>query len=66
MDSIKNGEEKKVDKNACARFSKSQLIKSERYRHQRDLIQALADDKKTYTHDEIANLVGNFMKGKVE
>lgn len=46
-------------------YSKEQIIKSKKYIKHRDLLNALLDDEKQYTIEEIEKLISDFMKGKV-
>lgn len=48
------------------RFSKEDLIRSKAYRHRRDLLDALLEDGKQYTIQEVENKINRFMKGAVE
>ena len=47
------------------RYSKVALLQSKKFRHLRDVINALLDENKTYTIEEAEALIGRFMKGKV-
>lgn len=47
-------------------FSKEQIAISEKYRNQRDLVDALLDDKKKYTFETVDNLIENYKKGQVK
>ena len=47
------------------RYTKADLLNSKRFRHQRDIVEALLDENKTYTIGEAEALIGRFMKGKV-
>lgn len=47
-------------------FSKEQITISEKYRNQRDLVDALLDDKKKYTFETVDNLIENYKKGQVK
>lgn len=47
-------------------FSKSQLVNSNRFFEERDLLNALLADEKTYTIDEVTNMISDFKKGKVK
>lgn len=51
---------------AAIKYSKEQLIRSERYMRRRDLLGALLKDGKAYTISEVDALLDNFMKGKVK
>lgn len=47
------------------RYTKADLLNSKRFRHQRDIVEALLDESKTYTIEEAEALIGRFLKGKV-
>lgn len=47
------------------RFSKQAYLDSNEYRHRRDLIDALLDDNKTYTLDEVKTLVEQHQNERV-
>ncbi|GLC80213.1 hypothetical protein [Lacrimispora brassicae] len=51
---------------AAVRYTKDQLIRSERYRNQRDLLSALLDDRKEYSVTEAEEIMNQFMKGRVK
>ena len=57
---------KKDEKKEEAKFTKEQLIKSERYVHRVDLLNALLKDNKTYTLSEVDKKINAFMKGAVK
>ncbi|GFI23545.1 hypothetical protein IMSAGC011_02334 [Lachnospiraceae bacterium] len=48
------------------RFSKEQLLMSERFRDRRDIADALLDDGVLYTVRDVEQKVENYMKGKVK
>lgn len=48
------------------RFSKGQIIASEKYHNQRNLADALLEDGKKYTFAEVDGLIEKYRKGKVE
>lgn len=48
------------------KFSKEQIAISEKYHNQRDLVDALLDDKKKYTFETVDNLIENYKKGQVK
>lgn len=52
-------------KAAAAVYTKEQLAASKRYANRRDIISALLVDGKTYTLNEVDELIEKFMKGKV-
>ncbi|WP_312503748.1 hypothetical protein [Lacrimispora sp.] len=49
-----------------ARYTKEQLIRSDKYRNQRDLLMALLDDKNVYSATEAEKIMNQFMKGRVK
>ncbi len=51
---------------AATKYTKEQLIRSERYMIRRDLLGALLKDSKRYTIEEVDTLLQNYMKGKVK
>lgn len=55
----------KKEKASVRTFSKAQLMTSKRYRDKTDLVDALLIDGKTYTMDEVDEIIENFLKGKV-
>lgn len=59
---------KKTDSNVIESitFTKEKLLKFKRYRNRIDLLNALLDDTRAYTFEEVDALIDNFMKGKVK
>lgn len=51
---------------AAPAFTKKQIVTSELYAHRRDLLNALLNDKKTYTHAEIEEIINNALSGKYQ
>lgn len=49
----------------AAAYTKDQIAASQKYSNRKDLINALLNDDKTYTLDEVDKLIEKFMKGKV-
>lgn len=47
-------------------FSKEQIVASEKYHNQRDLVDALLENGKKYTIGTVDNLIENYKKGKVK
>ena len=43
-------------------YTKEQLLKCEAYQNRRDLVNALLDDSKTYTKEQVNALMDDFMK----
>ena len=56
----------KTEGPVIARYRKDKLIRSDRYREQRDLLWALLDDEKVYSITETNEIINQFMKGKVK
>lgn len=56
-------EKKEVNEN---KFSKEQILKSEKYKDKRDLINALLKEDKRYSLSDVDKLIDDFMKGKVK
>lgn len=50
-------------KETKAVFTKRQLATSERYRGQRDIINALLNENAKYTIEETDNIINRFLKG---
>lgn len=58
--------EKKAEKEAVTvKYTKEQLLASERYRNRRDLVSALLIDGEMYSLEEAEQIMGNFLKGRV-
>ena len=47
-------------------FPKERVLTFRRYANRRDLLSILLKDGQEYTHDQVQNLIDNFMKGKVK
>lgn len=47
-------------------FTKRNILTFQRYAKRRDLLSILLKDGQEYTHDQVQNLIDNFMKGKVK
>ena len=62
----------KVDKTASAaeklesKYSKEQLLSTERYRGRRDAVSALLSSDKQYTFSDVDGLIEQYMKGQVK
>lgn len=46
-------------------FSKQQFLTAKRYAGKQDLLNALLDDDKQYTIEQVNNMLEKFLKGKV-
>ncbi|MCL2488371.1 MAG: hypothetical protein FWE80_06780 [Oscillospiraceae bacterium] len=51
---------------AVPKFTKDQLLGSKRYTGRRDLLGVLLDGGKSYTRDEVDEIIKKFMEGKVK
>lgn len=49
-----------------ALFTKEQILSSAKFRNRRDLVDALLDEKLSYTIETVDKLVNSFMKGQVK
>lgn len=59
--------EKEVKKeNPVVKFTKSQLVNSEKYSDNVDLLNALLDEKETYSLSEVDEKIEKYKKGKVK
>lgn len=47
-------------------FSKESLLKSERYKNHRDVLNALLKDDAVYTLEKVDNLINSFLKKEVK
>lgn len=57
--------ETKVEKIECS-YSKEQLVKAERFKDRKDLLNAILSDDKQYTIEDVEQLMDDFLKGKVK
>jgi len=53
---------KKSEKSEEVKFTKEQILKSKKYRDQRDLINALLVNGRSYTLDDVDIMIEKFMK----
>ena len=53
------------DEKEPAEYTKEQILASEKYRKNRDLLNALLVDKKKYTLEVVEKIMDEFKKGKV-
>jgi hypothetical protein len=56
---------KKETEEVKALFSKEQLVASKKFKDHSDLVNALLEDDKTYSLEEVEMMVEKYMKGKV-
>lgn len=58
---------KKLDKiENTNSYSKKDLLKSKKYEHKKDLINALLDDNVNYTINEVDELIKKFLEGEAK
>lgn len=62
----KIADEKTEVQNVSIEFSKEQILASAKYRNNKDLVDAILDEKKKYTIENVDSLVEKYMKGKVK
>lgn len=62
---VETKETKAPIKEAGSSFSKEQLLASERFRDERDIVEALLMPDKTYTVEQVKKMIGEYKKGKV-
>lgn len=51
---------------AAPAFTKKQIVKSRTYARHVDLLNALLNDKKSYTHAEVKEIINNALSGKYQ
>lgn len=54
------------EKKSPARFTKAQLLASQKYAGRRDVLEALLDGEKTYTAAEADAVINKYMNGRVK
>lgn len=63
---IKTKIDKKEEALQISAFSKEQIISSQRYKDNRDIVNVLLNDNEMYSFEEVDSLITKFMKGKVK
>lgn len=48
------------------RFSKSQILGSEKYKNNIDLLSSMLEDDKKYSKAEVDKIISQYLKGKVK
>lgn len=56
----------KTNSNVVVTFTKEQILKSKKYMHHVDLINAFLDKDKTYSLQDVDKILDNFLKGDVK
>ena len=62
---VETKETKAPIKEAGSSFSKEQLLASERFRNERDIVDALLLPDKTYTVEQVEKMIKKYKKGTV-
>lgn len=57
---------KKTIEPVVPKFTKAALLKAKKYANKKDVLNAVLKDDQEYTAKEAAELVENFLKGKVD
>ncbi|MDF2881577.1 MAG: hypothetical protein K0R54_2134 [Clostridiaceae bacterium] len=55
-----------TNSNVVVTFTKEQILKSKKYMHHVDLINAFLDKDKTYSLQDVDKILDNFLKGDVK
>lgn len=63
VEPVKSEDVKNVVEATMQTFTKEQLIKSKKYVHRRDALNALLDDKKTYSFSNVDGILKEFEEG---
>ncbi len=58
--------EEVVETTAPDAFTKEAIMKSKRWISRRDALSFLLEDGKEYTHQDVENILNDFMKGQVK
>lgn len=61
----KKKEQTEITQKEIPEFTKEQLLKSERFKDKRDLINALLTDNEKYSLAAVEEKINNFMEGQV-
>ena len=51
---------------SVTKYSKRQLIEADKYKHKRDILEALLEEQNKYSHKEVENIIEGFLKGEVK
>ena len=51
---------------SATKHSKRQLIEADKYKHNRDILEALLEEQNKYSHKEVENIIEGFLKGEVK
>lgn len=62
---MKATKKKETQNTTKDKYTKKQIVNSKMFCNNKDLLNALLKENKTYTKEEINEIVENYMKGKV-
>ncbi len=65
-DTAKNAKAAEPTGKPAVRFTKKQLVASDKYAGRRDMLSVLLEDTKTYTSTEVDEIIKKFEKGAVK
>lgn len=51
-----------MDKKEIVKYNKKQLLNSKKYEYKKDVVNALLDDDKDYTIEEVDKIINKFLK----
>lgn len=54
------------NENDIIKYSKEQIVNSNKYANRKDLLNSLLEDSRSYSFEEVDTVVDNFMKGTVK
>ena len=57
---------KAKDKEVIQTYTKAEILKAEKYKHSKDLINALLMDNEFYSLDDVEKKLEEFLKGEVK
>lgn len=57
---------KKSKQQKAVKYTKEQILEAKDFKHTRDALNILLDDKKSYTLTEVSQILDEFMKRKVQ
>lgn len=59
------GEKQELNKKQATKFTKEKLLTSQKYSNRKDAVNAVLDNDKEYSFEEVDTKINEFMKGKV-
>jgi len=58
--------EQNIDTENTPKFNKAQILNSNWYSHRRDILTALLEDSKQYSHAEVNHIIKEFLEKEVK